>query len=139
MATQISRELANTLTKWPYEPRELKVNISEARRSKRQTLEFREAQGTLKADEIKWWFIFVESVVRLAQSIVEMGFDSADDLYEVTTGRPGLVMCDSIFDHVGASVLSQEGVDFFDAQKNEFAALGPPSDDEDDDDDNVAG
>lgn len=129
MGANNPHELLNLLTPKGKETRDLKIGIS-ARRGrpgefnfKDTTLEFREAAGTVNNIPIAWWVKFIEAVVRLAQSLVNIDFDLVGDLYAVenmrgSPGRPGLMLEKSIFDHIAiTSGIPQEGLDYFEERK----------------------
>lgn len=102
--------------------------------SKRQTLEFREGLGSVDNVNIMWWIKFIEAVVRFAQSLVDINFDLIGDLYDTSAGRPGLLLCESIFDHISIVTLNQQGRNYFETALKFWAGVPSPSIGSDDDD-----
>lgn len=105
--------------------RNLKIGISGARGNKRQTLEFREGVGSIDHEYITCWVRFIGEVIKFAQRLMDMQFDLENDLFDVGTGKPGLLLGDTIFQHLQ---LPAEAYGYFQNRAAIFRTMELPSD-----------
>jgi len=101
-----------------HSPKYVKVHISPATERKRETLEFREHRGTTDAEEIRWWVVFIERVIRYCWSLAQT---------EWRFFLPGNVMMNTsnTEEMWGVIEMPEEGRGFLRGKIQEYAALDP--------------